>query len=351
MSAFVNLASRESGTNRPHPENQAGTEDLSLLDAYSRAVIQAAETVSPSVVNIEVYRRRGRDGQPGRGPLQRAGSGSGFVLTHDGLMLTNSHVVHGADEIRVVLADGDRYQADLVGDDPDTDLAVIRVGTSGLPQVVMGDSQAIRVGQLAIAVGNPLGFQCSVTAGVVSALGRSLRSRSGRLMDDIIQTDAALNPGNSGGPLVNSRGEVIGVNTAMILPAQGICFAIAANTAKLVSAQLIAFGKVRRSYIGVAGQNVVLPRWLVVQHDLLQSSAILVMGVESHGPAEQAGLAEGDLIVAFDDAPITSMDDLHVRLTQERVGVSSRLTIVRDGAEMHIIIVPAESRQRRYEEE
>jgi len=266
-------------------------------------------------------------------------------------MLTNSHVVHGADEIRVTLADGDRYQADLVGDDPDTDLAVIRVGSSGLPQVVLADSQAIRVGQLAIAVGNPLGFQCSVTAGVVSALGRSLRSRSGRLMDDIIQTDAALNTGNSGGPLVNSRGEVIGVNTAMILPAQGICFAIAANTAKLVSAQLIAYGKVRRSFIGVAGQNVALPRWLVVQHDLLQTSAVLVMGVEAHGPAQAAGLAEGDLIIAFDNVPITSMDDLHVRLTQERVGVSSRLSVLRDGEQMQIIIVPAESRQRQYEEE
>src|SRR5262245_8059238 len=285
-----------------------GLNDELLLDAYSNAVISATERANPSVVNISVQQhhddnRRGSDRNP------RMGTGSGFVLTPDGFILTNSHVVHDAGQIHVTLSDGFRSAADLVGDDPHSDLAVIRVHTSGLTHVTLGDSQAIRVGQLAIAVGNPLGFQCSVTAGVVSALGRSLRSRSGRLMDDIIQTDAALNPGNSGGPLVNSRGEVIGVNTAMILPAQGICFAIAGNTAKLVSAQLIAYGKVRRSYIGVAGQNVTLPRWLVVQQDLLQTSAVMVMGVEAQGPAERAGLAEGDLIIAFDDIPVMSMDD------------------------------------------
>lgn len=309
--------------------------DTALLDAYSHAVIHASERVSPSVVNVEIYHR-----------TRRAGSGSGFVLTPDGFVLTNSHVVHEADEIQVTLADGHRTRADLVGDDPDSDLAVIRVGTSDLPQVALGDSQAIRVGQLAIAVGNPLGFQYSVTAGVVSALGRSLRARSGRLMDDIIQTDAALNPGNSGGPLVNSRGEVIGVNTAMILPAQGICFAIASNTAKLVATQLIAYGKFRRSYIGVAGQNVPLPRWLVVKHDLLENTAVLVMGVESGGPSEKAGLVESDLIVAFNDAPIGSIDDLHVHLTHQQVGVRSQLTILRGGERQNVAIVPAESPSR-----
>jgi S1-C subfamily serine protease len=312
-------------------------EDASLLDAYSRAVIHAAETVSPAVVNIEV-RHGGGDGRRGR----PAAHGSGFALTPDGFLLTNSHVVHAADEIQVTLNDGHRAGADLVGDDPDSDLAVIRVRTSGLAHAQLADSRQVRVGQLAIAVGNPLGFQCSVTAGVVSALGRSLRARSGRLMDDILQTDAALNPGNSGGPLVNSRGEVIGVNTAIILPAQGICFAIASNTARLVATQLIAFGKVRRSWLGVAGQNVPLARWLVRQHDLLQSSAVLVAGVEPASPAEQAGLAEGDLIVALEDAPIASIDDLHAQLTAARAGVSTRLTVIRERRRLDISVVPAE---------
>ena len=270
------------------------------------------------------------------------GSGSGFVLTPDGFIVTNSHVVHEADKIRVILADGYHSAADLIGDDPHSDLAVIRVHTSGLTHAALADSQAIRVGQLAIAVGNPLGFQCSVTAGVVSALGRSLRAQSGRLMDDIIQTDAALNPGNSGGPLINSRGEVIGVNTAMILPAQGIAFAIASNTVKRVITQLIAYGKFRRSSIGVAGQNVVLPRWLVRDHDLLESTAILVAGVEDNSPARQAGLAEGDLIVAFDEVPVASIDDLHAQLSDVRVGVSATITIVRDGRREQFTIVPAE---------
>jgi len=221
---------------------------------------------------------------------------------------------------------------------------VIRVRTSGLVHATLGDSQAIRVGQLAIAVGNPLGFQCSVTAGVVSALGRSLRASSGRLMDDIIQTDAALNPGNSGGPLVDSRGEIIGVNTAMILPAQGICFAIASNTVKRVATQLIAYGRFRRSYIGVAGQNVALPRWLVRENDLLEDSAILVAGVERDSPAQRAGLEEGDLIIAFDDVPVTSIDDLHAHLTDVRVGVATHVTIIRDRKRQSLSIVPGELR-------
>jgi S1-C subfamily serine protease len=322
----------------------SAVEELELFDAYSRAVIRAAETVGPSVVNIEVQHRLGQ--RAAGGERRARGSGSGFVLTPDGFLLTNSHVVHGAEEIHVTLADGHRTSAALIGDDPDSDLAVIRVPTSGLVHVTLADSQMIRVGQLAIAVGNPLGFQASVTAGVVSALGRSLRARSGRLMDDIIQTDAALNPGNSGGPLVNARGEVIGVNTAMILPAQGICFAIASNTAKLVATQLIAFGKVRRSYIGVAGQNVALPRWLIRRHDLLENTGVLVAGVEPNSPAERAGLEEGDLIIALDDFSVASIDDLHAQLTHARVGTETRLTVIRNGEKRQLRILAEESPRR-----
>ncbi len=318
---------------------QHQTDDAPLLDAYSEAVIRAAEKVSPSVVNVEVGRsRQGSSSQSRHGHA----SGSGFVLTPDGFILTNSHVVHGADEVHVTLQDGFRSAADLVGDDPHSDLAVIRVRTSGLKHASLGDSQTIRVGQLAIAVGSPLGFQCSVTAGVVSALGRSLRASSGRLMDDIIQTDASLNPGNSGGPLVDSRGEIIGVNTAMILPAQGICFAIASNTVKRVATQLIAYGKFRRSYIGLAGQNVELPRRMVRAHDLLQESAVLVVGVEHDSPARLAGLEEGDLIIGFDGVAMTSIDDLHAQLTDLRVGVATPVTVVRNGKKQELRITPAE---------
>src|SRR5438132_9687082 len=273
--------------------------DAQLLDAYSQAVVRSAERISPSVVKIGVRKQANASRY-----REAGGSGSGFIISADGFVLTNSHVVHGADKIEVVLGDGRRPDAQLIGEDPDTDLAVLRIYAPNLTAARLGESKNIRVGQLAIAVGNPYGFECTVTAGVVSALGRSFRSDSGRLMDDIIQTDAALNPGNSGGPLVNSRGEVIGVNPMVILPAQGICFAIAIDTAKYVVTQLIAYGKFRRSSIGVAGQNVVLPRWLVRDHDLLESTAVLVAGVEDKSPAKEAGLLEGDLIVAFDDGPV-----------------------------------------------
>jgi S1-C subfamily serine protease len=322
--------------------------DATLFDAYSQAVISAAEKVSPSVVNIEVRQQVKTGGGRGRptGPREVGGSGSGFIFTPDGFILTNSHVVHGASRIDVTLSDGHRLPAELIGDDPDTDLAVIRISAWNLVPVQMGDSQSIRVGQLVVAIGNPYGFQCTVTAGVVSALGRSLRAQTGRLMDNVIQTDAALNPGNSGGPLVTSRGEVIGVNTAVILPAQGICFATSINTAKFVAANLIKNGQIRRSFIGVAGQNVPLPRRLVKYYDLPRESALLVVSLEDDSPAKKAGLLDGDLIIGFDNQPISGIDDLHKLLTEERVGHPSVLSVIRRTEMLSLEVVPEEVKPR-----
>jgi S1-C subfamily serine protease len=325
---------------RPAPQTPAApsvADDGELLDAYSRAVTGAAEAVSPSVVNIEVrHARRGRGG---------GGSGSGFVVTHDGFLVTNSHVVHGAVEIRVTLADGRRLPAVLIGDDPGTDLAVVRVTADALPPVRFGDSKAIRVGQLAIAIGNPFGFQCTVTAGVVSALGRSLRGAGGRLIDDVIQTDAALNPGNSGGPLVDSRGNLIGVNTAIIQPAQGLCFAIAARTAEFVAGRLIRDGRIRRGWIGVAGQNVTLPRRFVRFHSLGAESGVRVASIEENSPAARAGLQEGDVIVGFNDAVVGAIDDLQRLLTEEHVGARSLLVLLRGTERLEIEVEPQEARR------
>jgi S1-C subfamily serine protease len=245
--------------------------------------------------------------------------------------------------VEVAFPDGQRHAADLVGDDPETDLAVLRIGASNLIAAQLGDSALVRPGQLAIAIGNPFGFQYTVTTGVVSALGRTLRARSGRLIDNVIQTDASLNPGNSGGPLVNSRGEVVGVNTAMILPAQGICFAVASNTAKYVAGRLIKDGRVKRSVIGVAGQNVPVPIPLGRLHNLTTKSGIMVVGLEENGPAAQAFLQEGDVIIALDEHAVTSIDDLHRLLTEERVGVRSVLTILRDLGKLRIAVVPREA--------
>lgn len=318
--------------------------DERILDAYSQAVTSVVERVSPSVVNIEVGKKVSSPSSRGpRPPREAHGSGSGFIFTPDGFILTNSHVVHQATGLDVTLADGRRFEASTIGDDPHTDLAVIRINAPNLVPAPLGDSQPIRVGQLAIAIGNPYGFQCTVTAGVVSALGRSLRSRSGRLIDNVIQTDAALNPGNSGGPLVNSRGEVIGVNTAVILPAQGLCFAIAVNTAKFVAGSLIKEGKVRRSYIGVGGQNVPLHRRVVRFHNLPVESGVLVVSLEPASPAAASSLALGDIIIGFNSQPVAGIDDLHRLLTEGRVAVKSSLTIIRHTEKRELEIVPAES--------
>jgi len=305
------------------------TDDEHLLDAYSTAVTSAAARITPSVVNIDVHDARGR-----------RGGGSGFFFTPDGFLLTNSHVVSGAARVDVVLNDGTRCGATLTGDDPHTDLAVLQISAPKQLAARLGDSEAIQPGQLAIAVGNPLGFQCTVTAGVVSALGRSMRAKSGRLIDNVIQTDAALNPGNSGGPLVDSRGNVIGVNTAVIMGAQGICFAIGINTAKFVAARLMRDGRVSRSYVGVAGQTVPLHRRLVRFFGLPLEHGVLVAGVEEGSPAARAGLAEGDLIVGFDGRAVSGVDELHRLLTEERAGVEAAMDVIRITEKLTINVTP-----------
>jgi len=321
--------------------------DDSLLDAYSTAVTSAVERVSPSVVNIEVHQAAGRS-RSGE-PRERQGGGSGFVFTPDGLILTNSHVVHDAVRIAVKTIDGRQMAASLIGEDPASDLAVIRVDEPhfdepSLVAATLGDSQRLRVGQIVIAIGAPYGFQSTVTAGVVSALGRSLRSYSGRLIDDVIQTDASLNPGNSGGPLVDSAGRVVGVNTATILPAQGICFAIGINTAKFVASRLLRDGRIRRSYIGVSGQTVPVHRRVVRFYDLQHEMGALVLSVEENSPAKRAGLREGDIIVALEGQPVAGVDDLHRLLTEVRVGISCTMTVLRWTEKLEVKVVPEEAR-------
>jgi len=301
--------------------------DDELLDTYSKTISAVARRIAPSVVNIRVTAKNGR-----------AGGGSGFVIAHDGFILTNSHVVQNATELEVTLHDGRSYPARIAGSDQETDLAVVRIDAPDLCHARFANSAAIRVGQIAVAVGSPYGFSQTVTAGIVSALGRSMRSESGRLMDDIIQTDAALNPGNSGGPLLNSAGEVIGVNTAVILPAQGICFAIASNTAHFVAGWLIRDGRIRRSWIGFAGQNVPLHPRLVRFHNLLVKNGVRITEINSGSPAAVAGLREGDIIVGFKGQPVATIDDLHKRLVASEINVTSPLMIIR-GQEMRFLIV------------
>ncbi len=339
---------KERGCWPDQPRSSAdASPDVSLLDAYSTAVTSAVERMSPSVVNIEVHQKAGRvrSGEP----PERRGGGSGFVFTPDGLILTNSHVVHDAARIAVTLADGRHMPASLIGDDPASDLAMIRVDEPhfdepGLVAATLGDSQRLKVGQIVIAIGAPYGFQSTVTAGVVSALGRSLRSYSGRLIDDVIQTDASLNPGNSGGPLVDSLGRVVEVNTATILPAQGICFAIGINTAKFVASRLLRDGRIRRSFIGVSAQTVPVHRRVVRFYDLAKESGALVLSVEENSPAKRAGLREGDVIVALEAQPVAGVDDLHRLLTEVRVGVGCTLTVLRYTEKLELRVVPEEAK-------
>ncbi len=331
--AFSETDSAVAGT-----PTQPSPSDDELLDSYSQSVTRAVEKVGPAVVNIRVQ-KTSHERQRGS---ESGGSGSGFVIAPDGFILTNSHVVHGADKLEVTLADGQVHGATLVGEDPETDLAVVRINASQLSHARLGNSKSIRVGQIAVAIGSPFGFQQTVTAGVVSALGRSMRSQSGRLIDNIIQTDAALNPGNSGGPLINSRGEVIGVNTAIILPAQGICFAIASNTAEFVAAWLIKERRIRRSWIGVAGQDVPLHRRVVRFHHLPVDNGVLVAGIEPASPASRGGLRNGDVIVSFAGEPVSGIDELHRRLVAKVIGVPSRVTIIRHTEKLDLLVTPEE---------
>jgi S1-C subfamily serine protease len=327
--AFLPVSDGESSA--PEARRPDGDRDLELLDAYSRAVVGAVDLVGPSVLHIQVESA----GRP-------AGSGSGVLFTPDGYALTNSHVISGGTRIRATAADGRVSAASVVGDDPETDLAVLRLDAPAPAFARLGNSRHLRVGQLAIAIGNPLGFQYTVTAGVVSALGRSLRARSGRLIDSVIQTDAALNPGSSGGPLVNSTGEVVGINTAIIAGAQGICFSISSNTVEFVAARLIREGRVRRCFIGVAGQNVVLPRRLSRFHGLEQSSAVLVQSTGADGPASKAGVLAGDIIIATDGIAVCDIDDLHRLMTEERVGRSIPLVVLRQAQKLDLAVTPEE---------
>src|SRR5215470_15706318 len=331
------------GTLLPAPASEAsppdagfdGSRDVELLDAYSRAVVGAVDLVGPAVLHIQVESA----GRP-------AGGGSGVLFTPDGYALTNSHVISGGARIRATSADGRVSAASVIGDDPETDLAVLRLDAPASAFARLGNSRQLRVGQLVIAIGNPLGFQYTVTAGVVSALGRSLRARSGRLIDSVIQTDAALNPGNSGGPLVTAPGEVVGINTAIIGMAQGICFAISASTVEFVASRLIREGRVRRCYIGVAGQNVPLPRRVVRFHDLARDTGVRIQSTAPDGAARAAGLTSGDIIVAVDGIPVGDVDELHRLMTEERAGKPVPVTVLRLSQKLDVVVTPRESPPR-----
>jgi S1-C subfamily serine protease len=316
-----------------------GRDDAALLDAYSHAVSAAVERVAPAVAHVAVERSRGR--------ATRSGSGSGFLITPDGYLVTNSHVAGGAAAVEVTLPDGRTAGATLVGDDPDSDLAVLKVAASDLAWCRLGDSSTIRVGQIAIAIGSPYGFQHTVTAGIVSALGRSMRSQTGRLLDNILQTDAALNPGNSGGPLIDARGAVIGVNTAVILPAQGICFAIAASTAERVAIALIREGRVRRAWLGIGGQTLALPRRIVRHYGLARESGVRVEHVERESPAAKSGIRKGDVIVLAGGAPIGGLDDLQRSLSGDAIGRRLTLEVIRRDQRVVLDITPIDAAERK----
>jgi S1-C subfamily serine protease len=323
------------------PAGAAIETESAILDAYSRTVVTAVENVGPAVVHIRVkHKSRDRRGIE----RQAEGSGSGVIFAPDGYIATNNHVVEGALSIEASLPDGTRFPAELIGRDAATDLAVIRVLATGLPIAVLGDSDKLKVGQIAIAIGNPLGFQSSVTAGVISALGRSLQSTAGRLIENIIQTDAALNPGNSGGPLVDSHSHVVGINTAIIQSAQGICFAIPVNTVRWVVSSLIREGRVTRGFLGIAGQNVPLPVRTVRHYNLKAETGVQVVSVTPGSPASRAGLKEGDILVSIDEEPIASINDIHRRLTKDSIGRSLNVMVLKDWTTLVAVsVVPAEN--------
>ncbi len=318
--------------------------DDQLLDAYSQTVTRVARRVSDAVVHLKVQKPAAnpRNIQQNRPQPDPSGTGSGFVISSDGFVVTNSHVVNGATHIEATLPDGRSFQAHIVGDDAATDIAVIKIDGDNFSTLAFGESDRLQVGQIAIAIGNPYGFQYSVTAGVVSALGRTLRSQNGRLIDDVIQTDAALNPGNSGGPLVDSHGYVIGVNTAVILPAQGLCFAVASNLAKFVVGKLILEGRVRRGYIGIGAQTVPLPPKWIQALELPTKGGIQIQSVEPDGPANNSDLRAGDIIVQFEGRPIDSIDALHKSLDVNTIGRSINLWVLRDGGLKSVVVTPGE---------
>jgi S1-C subfamily serine protease len=316
---------------QPAPAAPAIETDEELLDAYSRAVVHVAERVGPAVVNIAAVRRGTAQTPRGPMPFEAPGAGSGVVITPDGYVLTNSHVVHDASRLDVTLADGREFAAQLVGDDPATDLAVVRIAANGLPTAELGDSDRLRPGQLVVAIGNPFGYQTTVTSGVVSALGRSLRGQSGRPIENVIQTDTALNPGNSGGPLVDSRGRVVGINTAIVSGAQGICFAVPVNTARWVAGLLIKEGQIRRAYLGITGETRPIHVRIAREHGLAKPSGVGVAQIAAGSPAATAGLRERDVIVALDDQPVSTVDDLLRYLSRAAVGSRVRVDVLRRG--------------------
>jgi S1-C subfamily serine protease len=334
-SSIFRLVSDASDESSAVPEHSAPeVNEHEALDAYSRVIVTVAESLGPAVVNL-----RPVAGEGGRRP---GGSGSGFLFTPDGFLLTNHHVVQHASRVRVRLNDGREVSGRVVGADPWTDVAIVQADASGLPHAQLGESAGLRVGQLAVAIGSPFGFDSTVTAGVISALGRTLRSITGHLVDNVIQTDAALNPGNSGGPLLDSRGRVIGINTAIIQSAQGICFAIPINMAKRIVPQLMQHGRVVRGYLGLHGRDVPVARHLARQFGLHQESGVEVIALEAAGPASQAGMAEEDLIVALGDKPVTSIDDLQNRLAEIPVGIPAEVVLLRGGRRLGRFVVPGE---------
>jgi|GEM_PF-194547 len=317
-------------------------QDFPLLDAYSQTVIGVTRKVSDAVVHLKIQKPPAPQANRNRQQQEPYGTGSGFVISTDGFVVTNSHVVSGATKIEATLQDGRSFNAHVVGDDPSTDLAVVKIDGDNLSTIGFGESNQLQVGQIAIAIGNPYGFQYSVTAGVVSALGRTLRTQTGRLIDDVIQTDAALNPGNSGGPLVDSHGNVIGVNTAVILPAQGLCFAVASNLAKWVVGKLILEGKVRRGYLGISAQTIQLPAKWLTNLQLSTTGGIQILSVEADGPAGNSELQAGDILVQFEGKPVGSIDDLHKILGENSIGVPSNLWVVRNGGLKNLKVTPGE---------